>query len=48
VLRHLVGLSEAEVSDELSIPVGTVKSTSSRGLARLRTILDADASGSAR
>ena len=48
VLRHLVGLSEAEVSDELSIPVGTVKSTSSRGLARLRTILDADTSGSAR
>lgn len=48
VLRHLVGLSEAEVSDELGIPVGTVKSTSSRALAHLRAILDLDALGGAR
>jgi RNA polymerase sigma-70 factor (sigma-E family) len=40
VMRHLLDLTEAEVSTELGIPVGTVKSTSSRALARLRTILD--------
>ncbi|MFF2834197.1 SigE family RNA polymerase sigma factor [Cellulosimicrobium cellulans] len=42
VLRHLLDLSEAEVSRELSIPVGTVKSTASRALARLRTALADD------
>jgi RNA polymerase sigma-70 factor (sigma-E family) len=42
VLRHLLGLSEAEVSHELGVPVGTVKSTSSRALAHLRAILDLD------
>ncbi|QDW64445.1 SigE family RNA polymerase sigma factor [Oerskovia sp. KBS0722] len=40
VMRHMLDLSETEVSGELGIPVGTVKSTSSRALARLRTILD--------
>jgi len=40
VMRHLLDLSETEVSAELGIPVGTVKSTASRALARLRTILD--------
>lgn len=40
VMRHLLDLSEVEVSTELDIPVGTVKSTASRALARLRTILD--------
>ena len=40
VMRHLLDLSETEVSAELGIPVGTVKSTSSRALARLRTSLD--------
>ncbi|MFF3065840.1 SigE family RNA polymerase sigma factor [Oerskovia sp. NPDC057915] len=40
VMRHMLDLSETEVSRELGIPVGTVKSTASRALARLRTILD--------
>jgi len=39
VLRHLVGLSEAEVADDLGVSVGTVKSTSSRALAQLRAVL---------
>ncbi|GCD22018.1 hypothetical protein CTKZ_35800 [Cellulomonas algicola] len=39
VLRHLVGLSEQEVADDLGVSVGTVKSTASRGLARLRVAL---------
>lgn len=41
VLRHLLDLSESEVAAELGIPVGTVKSTASRGLARLRELLAA-------
>lgn len=36
VLRHYADLSEQQVAAELGISVGTVKSTSSRGLARLR------------
>ena len=39
VLRHFVGLPEAEVAAELGISVGTVKSTASRGLATLRAAL---------
>lgn len=39
VLRHFVGLPEAEVAAELGISVGTVKSTASRSLATLRTAL---------
>lgn len=39
VLRHLEGLSEREVADALGVSVGTVKSTASRGLAQLRTVL---------
>ncbi|WP_241005724.1 SigE family RNA polymerase sigma factor [Cellulosimicrobium sp. SL-1] len=45
VLRHLLDLSENEVAAELGMPVGTVKSTASRGLARLRTLLDAPDGG---
>lgn len=36
VLRHLVGMSEADVAADLGVSVGTVKSTSSRALAQLR------------
>ncbi|WP_456817944.1 SigE family RNA polymerase sigma factor [Cellulomonas sp. URHB0016] len=39
VLRHLVGLPEAEVAAQLGVSVGTVKSTASRGLATLRSAL---------
>ncbi len=39
VLRHLLDLPEAEVAAELSISVGTVKSTNARALARLRDVL---------
>lgn len=39
VLRHLVGLSEKEVAEDLGVSVGTVKTTASRGLHRLRTLL---------
>ena len=39
VLRHLVGMSEREVADDLGVAVGTVKSTASRGLAELRAAL---------
>lgn len=40
VLRHLLELSEAEVAAELGIPIGTVKSSAARGLARLRQTID--------
>lgn len=39
VLRHHVDLSERDVADTLNISTGTVKSSTSRGLARLRTLL---------
>lgn len=39
VLRHMVGLPEAEVAAELGVSIGTVKSTASRGLSTLRTAL---------
>jgi RNA polymerase sigma-70 factor (sigma-E family) len=39
VLRHFEGLSEREVAEDLGISVGTVKSTASRSLARLRAEL---------
>jgi DNA-directed RNA polymerase specialized sigma24 family protein len=36
VLRYFEDLSESEIADYLSIPVGTVKSTASRAIDRLR------------
>lgn len=42
VLRHVLGLSEAEVADHLNVSVGTVKSTTSRALALLRSTLGDD------
>ena len=36
VLRHYVGLSEAQTAESLGCSVGTVKSSCSRGLKRLR------------
>lgn len=40
--RFLVGLSEAETAGVLRIPTGTVKSRTSRGLERLRRILEGE------
>jgi RNA polymerase sigma-70 factor (sigma-E family) len=39
VLRHHADLSERDVAEALNISTGTVKSSTSRGLARLRTAL---------
>jgi RNA polymerase sigma-70 factor (sigma-E family) len=47
-LRYLDDLSEAETADALGISVGTVKSQVSRGLDRLRELLDANKEGDAR
>ncbi|GIJ09667.1 SigE family RNA polymerase sigma factor [Micromonospora andamanensis] len=41
VLRYWEDLSEAQIADALGCSVGTVKSQSSRALARLRTVLPA-------
>lgn len=38
VLRHYTDLPEVEVADLLGISVGTVKSSTSRGVMRLRTL----------
>ena len=38
VLRHYADSPEAEVADLLGISIGTVKSSTSRGLMRLRTL----------
>nr|WP_166850297.1 SigE family RNA polymerase sigma factor [Isoptericola sp. BMS4] len=46
VLRHLVGLTEREVARDLGVSLGTVKSTASRGLAQLRSVLGAADDGS--
>ena len=40
VLRCYEGLSEAETAEALGCSVGSVKSQASRGLARLRELLD--------
>ncbi len=42
-LRYVAGLSEAETSDALECPVGTVKSRLSRALDRLRLALTTEA-----
>ena len=42
VLRFYADLSEADAADALGMRVGTVKSQTSRGLARLRDILEGD------
>lgn len=42
VLRYFLDLSEKETARELDISVGTVKSTVSRALDRLRTLVPAD------
>ena len=38
VLRHLYGMTEPEVALELGCAVGTVKSATSRALAKLRDL----------
>ena len=48
VLRHLVGLPEADVAADLGVSVGTVKSTASRGLATLRAALGEPEGGESR
>lgn len=45
VLRYYEDLSEAEVAGELGLPVGTVKSTCSRALQRLRSVAESTATG---
>jgi DNA-directed RNA polymerase specialized sigma24 family protein len=40
VLRHWLGLSVEEAARELGISTGTVKSHTSRGLAKLQEALD--------
>ena len=45
VLRYLFDLPEATVARDLGITAGTVKSTSSRALAKLRVSAEADDSG---
>lgn len=44
VLRHVVGLSYADLSVALRRPEGTVKADVSRGLARLRELIEQEAS----
>ena len=45
VLRYYEDLSEAEIAQVLGIPVGTVKTSARRGLARLRRSLDPTTQG---
>jgi RNA polymerase sigma-70 factor (sigma-E family) len=42
VLRYWEDMSEAQAADVLNCSVGTVKAQASRGLARLRELVDAD------
>lgn len=43
VLRHYADLSERETAESMKCSIGTVKSSTSRGLSRLRTLLDVEA-----
>lgn len=43
VLRHVVGLSYAEIAEAMGRPEGTVKADVHRGLQRLRTIMEDEA-----
>ena len=43
--RYLLDLDEAETVAVLGVPRGTVKSRLRRALARLRQVMDAEASG---
>jgi RNA polymerase sigma-70 factor (sigma-E family) len=47
VLRHYCDLSEADVAHELGIAAGTVKSTLSRALSKLRVSIQAETVGGA-
>lgn len=40
VLRHLAGLDDAAIADELGCSQGTVRTHASRGLQRMRAVLD--------
>lgn len=42
VLRHVIGMSYAEVAEVQDCPVGTVKAQASRGIAALRDLLETD------
>jgi RNA polymerase sigma factor (sigma-70 family) len=42
VLRYLYDQSELQTAEQLQCSVGSVKSQSARGLARLRTVLSED------
>ncbi|MFQ5966927.1 MAG: RNA polymerase sigma factor [Acidimicrobiia bacterium] len=42
LLRHVAGLSYAEVAETLEVPVGTAKADVHRGLERLRTMIEAE------
>jgi RNA polymerase sigma factor (sigma-70 family) len=46
VLRYLLDRSESDTAAELGISAGTVKSTASRALTRLRTLVVSDGEGS--
>jgi RNA polymerase sigma factor (sigma-70 family) len=41
-LRYLLDLTERQTADALGIGVGTVKSSTSRGLAALATLMETD------
>lgn len=42
MLRHVEDLSYSEIADALGCPVGTAKANASRGVARLRLLLQQD------